>query len=452
MQDAAGHSPISRNTPVRFRDTLPEAVDVVIIGGGVIGVFTALYLARAGKSVLLCEKGRVAGEQSSRNWGWLRQTGRDPAEVPIMMQALDLWRDADTETGGKTGFNVCGVTYLARNEHEMERREAWLPVARDHGISSTALSAAKVSDLFGGQSRSWIGAVQTPSDARAEPWQAVPAVAELAQQDGALIREDCAVRALDQTAGKITGVVTEQGRVLAEQVVLAGGAWSSMLARQHGVMIPQLAVRSTAARTVPMDVPSAGNAADGGLSFRRRQDGGYTLAITDKQGFYIGPDAFRHLRKFLPMVLENVSHTDFRLAAPAGFPDAWRTPRRWRADQPSPFETTRVLEPSPDQRYVERMQTRFADRFPSLGRPQICDAWAGMIDAMPDVVPVVDQVASLPGLILATGMSGHGFGIGPGFGRAIARMICGQQPEHDLNRFRFGRFSDGSKLVMGPSL
>jgi glycine/D-amino acid oxidase-like deaminating enzyme len=94
-------SRITIETPVEFNDRLPEKVDIVIIGGGVIGVFSALYLARSGKRVLICEKGRIAGEQSSRNWGWIRQHGRDRAELPIMMQSLRLWHEADRETSGQ---------------------------------------------------------------------------------------------------------------------------------------------------------------------------------------------------------------------------------------------------------------------------------------------------------------------------------------------------------------
>ncbi|MDZ7908714.1 MAG: FAD-dependent oxidoreductase [Gemmobacter sp.] len=76
-------------------------------------------------------------------------------------------------------------------------------------------------------------------------------------------------------------------------------------------------------------------------------------------------------------------------------------------------------------------------------------AWAGMIDALPDVVPVVDRAAALPGLIVATGMCGHGFGIGPAFGRILADMACGREAGHDMHRFRFARFHDGSRLCAG---
>ena len=140
------------------------------------------------------------------------------------------------------------------------------------------------------------------------------------------------------------------------------------------------------------------------------------------------------------------------LAAPNGFPDAWGVARRWSADEESPFERMRVLEPAPDASFVAKMRTRFAQRFPKIGAPPIASAWAGMIDAMPDIVPIVDRVPALPGLIVATGMSGHGFGVGPGFGRAVARMAMERPAEHDLSRFRFTRFSDGSRLEPGPAL
>jgi len=206
-------SRITIETPIEFSDGLPEKVDAVIIGGGVIGVFSALYLARMGKRVLVCEKGRVSGEQSSRNWGWIRQHGRDRAELPIMMQALRLWREADAETNGQCGVVTAGTHYLASSEKELAALEDWLPIAREQGLDTRVLSGSEVSGLFSGRAdHPWVGGTCTPSDARGEPWVAVPAVARLARAAGALIRENCAVRALDLAAGQIQGVVTESGR------------------------------------------------------------------------------------------------------------------------------------------------------------------------------------------------------------------------------------------------
>ena len=104
---------ISLKDPVRFSAALPEAVDVVVVGAGIAGVMAAHYLALAGRRVVVLEKGRVAAEQSSRNWGWIRQQGRDPAELPIMQEAMRLWEDLAAELGPELGFRRCGVAYLS---------------------------------------------------------------------------------------------------------------------------------------------------------------------------------------------------------------------------------------------------------------------------------------------------------------------------------------------------
>ena len=84
---------ISEQTPIAFADELPSEAEVVIIGGGIIGTSTAYFLAKAGVKVVLCEKGRIAGEQSSRNWGWCRQMGRDVREIPLILESMRLWRN-----------------------------------------------------------------------------------------------------------------------------------------------------------------------------------------------------------------------------------------------------------------------------------------------------------------------------------------------------------------------
>ena len=101
--------PISEASPVRFPGPPPAQADVVVMGGGVIGVMTAWHLAERGLRVVLCEKGRIAGEQSSRNWGWVRQQGRDLAELPIMMESLRLWKSLAQEMGEGLGFRQEGV-------------------------------------------------------------------------------------------------------------------------------------------------------------------------------------------------------------------------------------------------------------------------------------------------------------------------------------------------------
>ncbi len=438
--------------PAEFAGPLPEEADVVIIGGGVIGVSTALYAARQGLRAVLLEKGRIAAEQSSRNWGWIRVQGRDLAEIPIALEAQDLWQELDATCKGRLGLRTCGISYLARTEAEMGRFEDWMREARPLGASSRMLSRTEMLRLHNYPRDGWIGALHTPTDMRAEPWVAVPEIARLAREEGATIIERCAVRALEREDGKVTGVVTEAGRIRAPQVVLAGGAWSSLFLRRHGIDIPQLGVRSTAMATnrLPQVLSTAG--VDDRMAMRPREDGGYNLAPSAYAELFVGPDAFRHLRRYLPLALSGEFDVHIRRPPPKGWPDAFTTPRKWEADEASPFEQMRILDPAPNRAKVAEISARFGQIYPDLGKVTLQASWAGLIDVLPDVVPVVDGVTQLPGLTVVTGMCGHGFGAGPAFGRIAADLAAGKDPRHALGRFRIGRFSDGSKLTPGPNL
>lgn len=441
--------PFTDLTRLEHRDDLPRACDTVIIGGGIIGVMTAYYLACQGQRVVVCEKGRIAGEQSSRNWGWVRQQGRHPAELSIMVEAHRLWRELTDLMSEDIGYRTTGILYMAADDEEMATFERWLPHAREAGVDSRLLSRDEVMTMLPGARGDWAGGLHTPSDGRAEPWFAVPALARLAKQAGATLRESCAVRALDLQSGVVTGVFTEHGRVGCQQVVLAAGAWSSLFLRNHGVRLPQLSVLGSVMATEALELPFTGGAADPDLAFRTRLDGGATVAHGFHHDFFIGPDAFRYLRPFGGQVRGGLKSTHLRLKAPAGYPDAWGTPRRWRPTDVSPFERMRVLNPEPNRRTLDTALERFADTWPLRERPGIRKAWAGMIDTLPDELPVIDRVPAINGLILATGMSGHGFGIGPGFGRVLADRVLGRPVGHDLSAFRYERFFDGTRLEPG---
>ena len=444
--------PISIDTPLRYAGPPPKACDVVVLGGGVIGVMTAWFLAERGFSVTLCEKGRIAGEQSSRNWGWIRQQGRDLAELPIMMESLRLWAGLSQSLGPALGFRQDGVMYLARSQSEMAGFEVWMAQAQAMGLDVQLQSTAQVYDHLPDATPQWLGGLFTASDARAEPWAAVPLMAEGAVARGAVLVENCAVRRLDVQGGQVSGVYTEHGRIACDQVVVAGGAWSALFLAAEGVHIPQLSVLASVAQTVALPEVFAGNAADDRFAFRRRQDGSYTLAPGARHDFFLGPDAFRHFGAFLPVLKKDFKSTKFRAAAPKDYPDAWRTPRRWEGDMISPFERLRVLDPKPNLSALSEVQDNFALAFPHIGRPAFQRTWAGMIDTIPDVVPVIDRVAAIPGLVIATGLCGHGFGIGPGMGRVVADLVADRPIGHDLHRFRLSRFRDGSRLVPGPTL
>ena len=442
---------ISHASPIQFADPLPERVDVVIVGAGIVGVATAYYLARRGVRVAVCEKGRVAGEQSSRNWGWVRQQGRDRDELPIMMESNQIWRGLAKETGeAGLAFTQSGCLYLAESEAGLRKFEKWYDLAKQHQLDTELLTKADIAERYPDVAGQWLGGMITKTDGRGEPFVAVAALAQAARRAGAVVIEDCAVRTLDRAGGRVAGVVTEAGCIACNKVLLAGGAWSSVFAANEGHALAQLAVRSTAARTEPAPDVVTSNISTPGLSLRRRNDGGYTVSTGDLAEHFLSPSSFRFLPKFLKLLRASAKDVRVWPAAPKNYPGSWGMARRWSPEQTSPFERMRVVNPKPSQTVVNNIMARLPARVPALRDVGLAEAWAGMIDVTPDAVPMLGELPDPSGFYVATGLSGHGFGIGPAIGRLMADLMTGGTVGHDLARFRPERFSDGTPIVPGP--
>lgn len=441
--------PLGLQNAPEHEAALPKEADAVIIGGGIIGICTAYYLAKQGLKPLVLEKGRVAAEQSGRNWGWIRAMGRDYAELPIMLEARKLWQDL-AEDCEDFGLRRCGITYLAQSERQVAEYEAW---HEEHGAAAGTqmLSSGALAAMFPEASEGWPGGMCAKEDMCAEPFEAVPAIARAAARHGALIREGCAVRGLERQGGAVSAVVTEAGTVRSKRVLVAAGAWSSLFLRREGVSIPQLSVRANVMQIAGMEGFHEGAAGESNLAFRRRKDGSHTMASLGFHELWVGPDAFRALPHYRQILRGGSFGVKLRAFGPSGYPDGWATARRWRDDEVSPFEKMRVLDPEPHHGALDRMLAQFAARFPARARPKELRRWAGMIDTMPDVVPVVDE-APIAGVMICTGMCGHGFGIGPAFGRIMADIMGGGEAGHDLSRFRLSRFDDWSALELGPDV
>ena len=442
---------ITESSPVAFSEPLPEAVDVVVIGAGVIGTATAYFLAKHGAKVLLCEKGRVAGEQSSRNWGWVRQQGRDQAELPIMMESNRIRRELTRSTGEEDlGFTQSGCVYLAESERQLAEYESWHGIALQHQLDTRMLSRAEASSLVPDIRGRWLGGMLTASDGCAEPFVAVPALARAAGKLGAVIVEDCAVRTIETQAGRVSAAVTEKGTVRTGSVLLAGGAWSTHFATNIGLDLPQLMVRSTVGRTPAVAGKEMPNVMTKNFGVRSRRDGGYTVATGDVAEHYISQKSFKYFTKFLALMKISAKNVRLKAGPPAGYPGAWTSKRHWSGDEVSPFEQMRVLNPLPSEKIRRRLENRLSARAPWLADAGIEELWAGMIDVSPDAVPYICEAPSPGGLFIGTGSSGHGFGIGPAVGKILSDLIRGRPTGHDLSRFRFNRFSDGSPIVPGP--
>src|SRR5262245_30490723 len=426
-----------RVDPVQSDDALPARADVVIIGGGIIGTSTALFLAQKGIRAVLCEKGHIAGEQSSRNWGWCRKMGRDPRELPLIIESLRLWQGMNQMVEAETGFRQAGIMYLAESQTELLQLESWLDHARQYQLDTRLIGRGEAVELMPGLTGPWTGALYTPRDGKAEPQRAAPAIAEAARRHGATILTHCAVRGIETAGGRVAAAVTEKSRIACNTVVLAGGAWCRLFCGNLGIGLPQLKVLATVMRTQPLEGGPEISASGGLFGFRKRMDGGYTVATLGVRTIDLTPDNFRLFFDYLPAVRLHWKKLRFRVGR--RWVEEWRMPRRWELDESSPFEAMRVLDPEPDNFVIERARAATAEAFPVFRDAVVAESWGGMIDVMPDAIPVISPVETLPGLLVATGFSGHGFGIGPGAGRLVADMVAGDPTLVDPSPFRLSR-------------
>ena len=423
--------------PLRHIETsphLPGTAEAVVIGGGIVGVFAAYYLAGRGLSVALVEKGLVGAEQSSRNWGWCRQQNRDARELPMATQSLALWDRLAAEIGEDPGFRRCGLLYLSNSEAELEGWARWRDFARGAGVITNILNGEEASEAGRATGRRWKGGVFSPSDGTADPSRAAPVVARGVLKAGGSVNQMCAARGIETEAGRVSAVVTEAGIIRTKTVVLAGGAWASSFCRQLGIRFPQASVRASilSVGAGAEGLPAALHTAD--VSVTRRGDGGHTLAISGRARVDPTPQQFRFSREFLPMFARR-----WRSLEPGG-PHGWKagheTLAKWRLDAPTPMERNRILDPHADQRQINETYRRACELLPALKRTAISNAWAGYIDSTPDGVPAIGEVEGLAGFILAAGFSGHGFGISPGAGYMIADIITGAPQLLDPAHYR----------------
>jgi glycine/D-amino acid oxidase-like deaminating enzyme len=452
MSESVPANVVSRTweRPLAAPESIPGQADIVIIGGGIVGVSTAWFLARQGVNVVLCEKGHIAGEQSGRNWGWVRQQLRDTREMPLIVESLRIWRTLAEDTGEDVGFHEQGVMVAASTDKEAEQFAGWIKTSDEHGVETRLLQGREIETVIRGAARTWKGVLYTPSDGRAEPHKAGPAIGRAAEREGATVLTSCAVRGVETEGGRVSAVVTEHGTIRTSTVCCAAGAWTSIFCRSLGITVPQLKVRGTVARTAPCDNVLDGNFFNNQVALRRREDGGYTVAHGTILDHPITPSTFRFAFKYIPALLMEIKN--LHLSIGREFVEELFAPVRWALDAPSPFEKTRVLNPKPNQRALRGIRKNLGRVFPQLAGTELVEAWAGMIETTPDVIPVIDEAETLPGFYIATGFSGHGFGIGPGAGKAIAGMLTGEDSGIPLDEFRLSRFFDGTKLEIQGSV
>ena len=368
--------------------------DCIIVGGGISGCAAAFELAGEGHSVTLLEARELAGMASGWTLGGVRQSGRDPAELPLARAAVRLWSELDQRLGAEVGYRRGGNLRLARDEAEVEVIRALVESQRAAGLELEFLDGnAAVREVAPALSERVLAASLCASDGFAEPTVAVGAFAAAARRAGAGIREGTTVRRLRLAAGRVIGVELDDGSHLdAACVIVAAGVHTPELLAPLGLVLPITPRLVSVLQTEPLPAMLAQvfGVANADCAGRQQIDG--RLRVTTG----IGP---------------------------------WNAPLAgW---QPEHFH------PRTDE--VATMVHRIGAILPALREARLARVWGGLVDVTPDALPVLDAPSEAPGLVVAGGFSGHGFCLGPVTGQLLADLALGRTPRHDIGAFGLAR-------------
>ena len=425
-------------SPVETSADYPKETTVVVIGGGIVGLVAALNLSERGVPVVVLEKGRLASEQSSRNLGWIRKTLRSAKDMPLAKHAEQFWTELPQRTGMSVGYRQAGIMYVAKDNDALTLYKKWLDSISEQHIPSRLVSAEEIKTMVPGSAIDWVGGLYDPEDGYAEPTLASTAIAKAAQAKGAVIVENCAARMLSLTAGKVSGVITERGEIKCDQVLLAGGLWSRRFLENHKIKLPTLQLLGSVIRTKPFDGPSDIAVGASNFSFRKRSDGGYTIMQRGALNAPLTPDHIKLGLKYIPAIKANWGLLRPNLGK--FFFQEMSYPKQWKNGRISPFEIKRSQNPPVNHEVLDEAMTALREAWPIFEGAEISASWAGLIDMTPDGEPVMDRIGAIPGLTLASGFSGHGFGTAPAAGQLAADLVMANEPLVDPTPYKFDRF------------
>ncbi|MDR1066087.1 MAG: FAD-binding oxidoreductase [Clostridiales bacterium] len=367
--------------------------DVIIVGGGVIGNAAAYYLSKKGVSVTVLEGSADIGHGgSSRNGGGVRQSGRDPRELPLAMYGIqNLWPGLSGELGIDTEYTPKGNLRLGKTQAHLDILRKLTDRAIACGLDVRMIGYEEIKSINPYLSDEVIGASWCPTDGHANPLTATLGFYVNARRLGArFISGEKAVK-LQKVKGRLRKVVAESGVYEAETVIVAAGLESRPLLN-----------------TVGIDVPMTGNLME--------------CLVTEAQPYLFDQmlgaaeaDFYGHQSK----------HGSFVFGGSSGFEGC-------TLDKSGLLENYEKTAPA-----TCRGIMRY---FPDLKRAKIIRTWAGFIDVCADGVPVLGNAEEVPGLVIACAFSGHGFGISPAVGYNLAELITTGKTPVDISALRYDRF------------
>jgi sarcosine oxidase subunit beta len=371
---------------------LPDHADVVIVGGGVIGLAIAYNLARRGLTdVVVVERGYLAEGASGRNGGGIRQQWSTELNIRLMQESVDLCRRFAVDLGVNVWFRQGGYLFLARNAKEVARLEKNIAVQNRCGVATRMLEPDKAREIVPELDLTGIvGAAYNPTDGILFPWPFLWGYARQAAAHGVRIFTQTPVVALELVKGGGYRVHTPRGVVRGRRVINATGAWSPKLAAMIGVQVPTYPIRHEICSSEPLKPflrPMVSELSSGlycSQSMRGEIVGGVTIPGHD-----------------------------------------------------STYGMGSTLE------FLATYARRLVRLMPILGEIKILRQWAGPYDQSPDGNPILGAVPGHPDFFLACGFVGHGFMMAPILGKLYGEWLTGGDPHEIFARYTLARFSGG---------
>lgn len=371
---------------------MSNCADVVIIGGGIIGCATAYYLAKKGTSVIVLEgSDHIGNGGSSRNGGGVRQSGRDPRELPLVMYGIKhYWPTLSEELEVDCEYHQDGNLRLGKTQKHIQILQGLTERAVAVGLDVRMISGDEVRAINPYLSEEVIGASWCPTDGHANPLTTTLGYYKMARRLGVHFITGERVVELKKIKGALRQVITENNVYEGETVVLAAGLESREIAATVGIDIPMQAAMLEALVTEAEP------------------------HMFDQMLGTAEADFYGHQTK----------HGSFVFGGSSGL-------EGFTKDNGTPV-TNSLTAPC-----ICRGIMKY---FPILSDAKIVRTWAGWMDKVVDGVPVLGNVEEVPGLVLACGFTGHGFGIAPGAASQLAELIVDGTTHVDLSDLRYDRF------------
>ena len=421
--------------------TVPKTADVVVIGGGIVGAATARAIAFRGASVVLIEKeSEPAREGSGRAQGSLRVQGRHASELPLALEALEMWKEAADE--GDFEFVQGGNLYFQTTPEESSVLAHLVKEAHGAGLKEVELlTPDRVREIMPEATGPFLGAMWSPIDAQAQPDISTKYFARKAKDAGAMLCFGVKATRLYAVRGEIAAVETSAGTIATNRVVLAGGVWTPYLAHTVGVKVPLMPVVMSELETAAMPPIFSQTIRAFGFGARQRPNGRTVISagLNAKVGHDVTLADFNGLKFWLPRAMSFRKALKLRLDLP-------RTLRQ--VARFSTLDTSLIPDTSPEPRVdkplVDTSLTRMAKVIPAYQDAKIERRWAGLVDMTPDGLPIIDDSPGVDGLTIITGLAGHGLHLGPVLGEIGAELALNETKSRPIDHLSLARFSSGS--------